>query len=257
MSDGHAHIGAEWLTQLSFTCEQSDGTIWNIFENPSEDRQYAVITGVGQDLLSGPERKELLQLMGRYRVAEMFGDAIFGADDNMRQWLGNGQEATVYSMGPYAVREQFGIKPIYSALGELQRMNEISHVIDYGLPRWLHLPNQYALYTDARLQKTYTLMDRIDGGVTIQDVIDYPELPPQKVQAVVKELTSNIDFAKSELPQMLDRAYAILANAIEQSGKIATEYLTDWQPRNVLVEWIGTKVAGSHFSLNVIDQYRR
>jgi hypothetical protein len=246
-----------WMSAPTCSVEQPDGAQWNVYENPDSLHQFTIITSVGGELIQDPVRRhDLLGLLRRYRAAELGGVALFGEDPDVRQWLGSGQEATVYKMGPYAIREENGLKSMYGALGEFQRMNEIGHVIDSGLPRWLHLPLQYAVHTDPTLQKTYTLMERIDSGVTVEDILAFPDLEDKKRNAVKNAIGHHITEAQGIVPVLFDRAHEVLSSALSASGKVPEEFLTDWRARNVLVERLGTPVAGSKYSLHVIDQYR-
>jgi len=243
----------------NFTVEQADGAKWAVFENAHDNREYTILTSAGQELLQGQDSGELRSLIQRYRAVELGGLALLGDDPNIRQELGRGREAIVYSMGPYAVREKIGIQDVYPALSELQRMDEINSVIELGLPRWLNLPVHYALHSrpDPLEPKTYILMDRIDSGVTVEDIIDYPDIDPTRAARLETYLgASGIEGAKEAIPELYGAAYQALAEAIEAAGKDPAKFLTDWEPRNALVEQLKTPVAGSNYSLSVIDQYR-
>jgi hypothetical protein len=244
------------LSRPSFTVDQDDGARWAVHEDPDDVSRYTILTSAGHDLVQGTRSGELWSLMQQYREAELGQLALNGTGIGIRQELGRGQEAIVYSMGPYAVREQIGLKSVYHALGELERMDAINSVIETGLPRWLNLPAHYALQADPERGKTYTLMDRVDGGVTVEDVQNYPDLSPEKIAAVEKEVGHRIQEAQAKLPHLFDMAYEILARQIEEKGKDPSKFLTDWHPRNVLVQSLGTPVAGQRFGLSVIDQYR-
>ena len=244
--------------KLEFTeqFEMEDGARWRVFEDPGDHRRYAVMTSAGQERLKGEEQDSIRALIDQYRVAELGGIALLGENPNIRQELGRGQEATVYSMGNFAVREERGIKDLYASIGQLERMDAISGFIDAGMPRWLNLPSHYALYSDPERQKTYTLMDRINGGLTAEDVINYPEVPESKSALIDKVIKPYIEDAKVRVPELFDEAHSILSASIKNAGKDPAKYLTDWHPRNAIIERRETPVAGSQYTLNVIDQYR-
>lgn len=247
------------MKKPSLSIDQPDGAQWAVFENPKDNREFTILTSAGQELLRGERRDELRGLIHSYQAHELGSSALLGADPEMRRELGRGQEATVYSMGPYAVREQIGIADVYHALSELTRMDEINSVIEHGLPRWLNLPSHYALHSkpDRAEPKTYTLMDRIDSGITAEDIILYPDIDPERAARLEGILgPAGIAEAKEHIPSLYEQAYEHLAGAIEASGKDPAKLLTDWEPRNVLVEKLGTPIAGSGYSLSVIDQYR-
>jgi hypothetical protein len=136
-------------------------------------------------------------------------------------------------------------------------MDAINNVVEHGLPRWLKLPTHYALHSDPVQQKTYTLMERIDGGVTVEDVIEYPDIPQRRADTVDKEIGDDITDAKEKVPELYERAYKVLSEAIRASGRDPANYLTDWKPRNAIIEGrLVTPIAGSNYRLSVIDQYQ-
>lgn len=243
-------------TQPSFQVDQEDGARWSIYEDQSDIRRFTILTSSGGELMNGPQKEQLESLVQQYRAAELGGVALDGTSPDIRQELGRGQEAIVYRLGPYAVREEKSIKGVYVALAELSRMDAINDVIDEGLPRWLNLPAHYILHSDPSTQKTYTLMDRIDGGITVEDIVNYPSIPDAKAEAVQKEVGEHLEDAQEKVPPLYDRAHKILSDAIESKGKSPDKFLTDWHERNVIVERQHTPVAGSNYLLNVIDQYR-
>lgn len=240
-----------------FTVDQEDGAIWSVYNDSHHTQGFTIITSAGAALLNNPAREaELRGLVHRYHVAEMGSVALLGADPEIRQELGRGQEAVVYRMGPYAVREEVGIKDFYPALGELQRMDAINGVIEEGLPRWINLPAHYARHVDPRRQKTYTLMHRVDGGVTAEDILDYPNVPKHRAVILEKEMGAHVGDAQKKVPELYERTYQELACSIEKLGRDPAHYLTDWKPRNVVVQRLETPVAGVNYSMSVIDQYR-
>ena len=244
------------MVHPDMTVDQEDGARWSVFYNPHHLEGYTILTSEGNTLVQNQNENELRSLVHRYRAAEFGGIALFGEDSTMRQELGRGTEAIVYRMGQFAVREQVGLIGMYVALGELQRMDAINGVIEHGLPRWLHIPSHYALHADPKQQKTYTLMDRVDGGITVEDVVGYPNaIQKKRAHVVEKDLGEHIDEAQEQVPELYDRAHIILSDAIRDAGKLPESYLTDWKPRNVVIERLSTPVAGSNYNLNVIDQY--
>ncbi len=237
--------------------DQEDGSRWNVYENPDDPREFTILTGSGQDLFKDPKRSaEARGLIHEYRGVELGNIPLLGTTPGMREELGRGQEAIAYRMGPYAVREVIGIKDFHSAYGELDRVDAINTVIEAGLPRWLHLPLHYALHVDPKEQKTYTLMDRIDSGITAEDIIEYPDIPEHRARVVEREIGHRIEDAKDKVPGLFDEAHTVLSEALSAKGKNPSNYLTDWQTRNVLVEPLETPVVNRNYSMYVIDQYR-
>jgi hypothetical protein len=246
-----------------FTIDQDSGARWSVYFNP-DDAGYSILTGKGMELLQqdGPKIAELMRL---YRFSELSGRMSVLSEMQeevpvgMRKFLGSGQEASVFRMGDFAVREVGGIKNHYPALGELTRMDAINSAIDHGLPRWLNLPAHYLLQADSETMRMYTIMDRINGGLTAEDIMNYPDFPEgqeYRAQIVEAELGENIGTAKRDIGAVYNKTHEILARALSERGHNPDDFLTDWEPRNVLVQWAHTPIAGSKYVVNVIDQYR-
>lgn len=232
-----------------YNTEQPDGASWSVYYDKNNPRRYLILTSVGREkLLSG---RGIRQGLHAYRMAETGEDQGPG----VRQKLGQGREAAVFKLGNYAVREKAKVRDDLKAVGMLGLMDTLSSVIEAGVPRWLDVPKHYALYSDPTTGKTYTIMDRIDGGVTVEDLMLYPDLSEPKIKAVESEMAGSLREAQSRVPDLYDQAYSILAEALEARKLQPGTYLNDWQPRNVVVDRIATPIAGSNFTLDVIDQY--
>jgi hypothetical protein len=243
--------------EADYTVDPDSGSVWSVFRDP-KTLGFTIITAAGAELLKDPE-ETVTELMRKYRSIELGKFALFRKGVDIREILGQGQEAIVYSMGPdLAVREVPGIMSEAGAISHLQRMDRINSVIEHGLPRWLNLPVHYGLRADIRTNTTYTLMERIDHGITVEDIMKYPnELPRERTKLIRNEMGGFISDAKKKVPALYDRAYEVLAQAIEETGKEVDHYLTDWKPRNVLVQGHQLiPIAGSSYTLTVIDQYR-
>lgn len=232
-----------------YNVEQPDGASWSVYYDKDNPRRYLILTSAGREkLLLGRGIKRGIEA---YRMAETGTVEMPG----VRQKLGQGREAAVYRLGDYAVREEPKIRDDLKAVGMLGLMDTLSTVIEEGVPRWLDVPKHYALYTDPSTGKTYTIMDRIDGGVTVEDIELYPDLPEPKVKAVELEMGGSLREAQSNVPDLYGQAHVILAKALEARNLQPGTFLNDWKPRNVVVDRVATPIAGSNFTLDVIDQY--
>jgi hypothetical protein len=246
------------LREADYTVDQDSGAVWSVFRDPKSLAGFTIVTAAGIELLRDPE-ESAIDLMRKYRSLELGKFALFRKGVDIREILGQGQEATVYTMGQdFAVREVRGIMSEAGAIGHLQRMDRINTIIENGLPRWLNLPVHYGLRVDTKTDKTYTLMERIDNGITVEDIQKYPnELPRGRSLLVRNEMGGYISDAKKKVPALYEKAYEVLAESLDKAGKEPTDYLTDWKPRNVLVQGhLRIPIAGSSYSLTVIDQYR-
>lgn len=240
-----------------FEISQDDGAIWTAFYNRQcPDDNYLLMTSSGRVLFlgeNGTPFHKLKELFSGYRDAEIEGEEF----DERRNFLGKGQQATVYGMGWLAVREISGKQGLYRTISELQSMDELACVVEGGLPRWINVPHMFACYSDPELQKRYMLMQRIDSGLTIEDVVNYPNVDDHAAKRTLQELGREPnDDDKNELKRLFSTAWFVIGNVIKERGRTPESMLVDWEPRNVIVEALRTPIAGERFSLSIIDQYK-
>jgi len=238
-----------------FDVEQPDGAVWTTFyDRTRPDDQYLIVTSSGRELFLGEKGTSYRGL--RRMFSDYHQDEINDQASAKRKYLGKGQQATVFGMDWLAVREIPGRQGVYRTLGELTSMDELATIVEEGLPRWLKVPHMYACYADPEKQKRYMLMEKVDTGLTIEDVLDYPNVNQHSADRVVGELgRTPTDEDRETLRRLFDRSYHILSTVIKAKGKDPDDYLVDWEPRNVLVESLRTPVASENFSLSIIDQY--
>ncbi|HMS23295.1 MAG TPA: hypothetical protein PKB09_00625 [Candidatus Saccharibacteria bacterium] len=240
-----------------FEITQDDGAVWTAFyDRQQPDDKYLLMTSSGRGLFlgeKGTQFHDLKELFSDYRDAETEGEEF----DGRRNFLGKGQQATVYGMGWLAVREIPGKQGLYRTVSELQSMDELACVVEGGLPRWINVPHMFACYSDPELQKRYMLMQRIDSGLTIEDVVNYPNVDEHAAKRTLAELGREPnDNDKSELIRLFSTARFVIGKVIEERGRAPESMLVDWEHRNVIVEALRTPIAGERFSLSIIDQYK-
>lgn len=235
--------------------EQEDGAVWQSYydydRNP--DQHFLILTSAGrEEFLHSPLGYPTLKKLFRtYRKAE-----TGPSHPSVRDFLGEGQQARVFGLtNRYAVREVLGNAPFYGALSDLTRIARLSAVVEGGLPRWIDVPPIYAMYSDAAAIKQYTLMKRIDSGMTVEDIADFDNVPDHAKMRTLREFgrePSQEDREKIIL--QFDKAKHILDSVISARGMNPDELLTDWAMRNVVVDRVMTPVAGERNILNIIDQ---
>lgn len=235
---------------------QDDGAVWTAFyDRENFDDHYLILTSSGRGLLlgeNGTTYPELKQLFQDYRTAEEDDTS-----DIRRRYLGSGQQATVYGMSWLAVREVAGKQGFYRTLSELQSMDRLAGIVEGGLPRWINVPHMFACYADPATQKRYMLMQKIDTGLTAEDVMYYPDIGDHEASRTIAEL-GRIPTKEdvNDVKRLFVMARSILDDVLASKGFNPDDILTDWEPRNVIVESLRTPIAGERFSLSIIDQYK-
>ena len=246
-----SNLGIERFTQ-------DDGAMWTAFYDRHDTRKnpdfnYLIVTSSGREFFLGKTMPYagLKSYFQRYRNGEADPTST-----TFRQFLGEGQQATVHSMGSkLAVREQAGTAHFYKALGDLTRMDLLASLIEGGVPRWISTPHVYAHYSDQAAGKQYTLMDRVDSGMNADDILNFNVASEHGKERVLRELGREPSDQDIEtVSRLFGTAESILIGVIESKGKDPAEILTDWAPRNVLVEPLATPIGGERFSINIIDQ---
>jgi len=232
---------------------QDDGAIWTAFFDKREiDRRFLIITSAGREMFVDGELpyQSLKKLFKAYRTAESGR-----GHPSIRDYLGHGQQAQVFGLSKFAVRETNGNVPFYPTLSALDRMNKISAIVEGGIPRWINVPRTYAVYSDTETGKQYSLMDRLDSGVTVEDIANFDEVTDHSRARVLKEFGQRPTATQAEdAVRLFNKAENFLNAAIIGKGYNPEEYLTDWKMRNVIIEPLTTPVGGERYMLNIIDQ---
>jgi hypothetical protein len=234
---------------------QDDGAVWTSFydvdQNP--DKHFLIITSHGKEefLHSDVGYQGLKSLFRAYRESESIG-----AEGENRVFLGVGQQAVVYGLTEeYAVREVIGNPPYYQTLSDLTRLDRLASLVEGGIPRWIDVPSVYAMFSDGEINKQYTLMERIDSGLTVEDIAEFHSTTDIGRARAIQQLGSEPTQEQIETAALLfDKAKIILDSVIKSKGIDPDELLTDWAMRNVLVDITKTPVAGQRMVLNIIDQ---
>lgn len=243
-----------------FQVDQDNGARWSVYHAPETPEHYLTLTGAGREKLLHSSNA-FSTLFRKYTELAHINES--NRPEDIRLLLGEGQEAKVYTMGSkFAVRETRGVDTPYRGLSELGRMNYLTSLIEGGTPRWLHTPDHYARLSDPHSNRVYTFMERIDNGITVEDLVNYPDTP--RVDAVQhyfggqlrseRDQDEAIGLARDRALDLFDRAHTIITDLVLSAGKSPDSVLTDWQQRNVLVEPVKTPVAGEQLRLNIIDQ---
>jgi hypothetical protein len=239
------------LGKTNFT--QDDGAVWTaFFDKHSPDKRFLIVTSVGRELFLDETLpyRVLKRLVQAYRSAESGS-----GHPSVRDFLGQGQQARVFGLSRFAVRETGGIAPFYPSMSALDRMNKLSGVVEGGVPRWINVPRTYAFYSDPQTNKQYTLMDRLDSGVTVEDVTAFDEVSDHSRARVLREYGHQPTAPEVEdAHRLFDKAHRLLTTVIGARGHNPEEILTDWKARNVIIEPLSTPVGGERYLLNVIDQ---
>lgn len=241
---------------------QHDGAQWNVFYDKAKnpDKDFLLLTSSGREELLNPP--ESIGFSGIKEFIRAYRDAESGIDHDkgevVREYLGQGQQATVYGLGSYyAVREVGGNPSFYNTLSDVTRANRLASIVQGGLPRWIDVPPIYAVYSDSSVRRQYTLMKRVDNGLTVDDIVNFDDSKNQNVSQgrALRQLgRPPHNEEKEKATELYDTAKDILSKVIKEKGGEPEELLSDWAMRNVLVDFVKTPVAGEKMIFHIIDQ---
>lgn len=236
-------------------------------EGPVHD-QISSIMKIPSASFSG----SMLRILHMYRESYEAG----AIDDGIREYVNTGGEAAFYGIGlsNVWVRELNQIET--SDEDALHRMDQIVHLLELGwLPRWIRTPIQYGVlriprntYANGRTGTAYDkfmIMEKIDSGVSVFDIVDNPR--SDKLSAAIKKefwfKTFNSDeyrAFKTEISAIFEEVKQKLYDACINHrdelppGTSFETLFTDLLSRNMLVTLNRPPVGWSKYSFWIIDQ---
>lgn len=233
---------------------QPDGANWHIYHL---DRGFVALTSRGRELLH--DQPDVLASLHTYRqmvVDISVGRTALADNSGVRTYFASGGNSDLYAVKPeLAIKEATDSQSAWSAL---QRMDRLCSVIEGRVPRWINIPAHYGLLYSANLQRQYTLMQKVDSGITVKDIDFYvtdPEaLTPLKLEQVKREFGTVSPADHEAVANGFFMAEALLHGALKAEDLTPKDYLPDFHDGNVLVERSRTPIAGSNFKFWVIDQ---
>ncbi len=234
--------------------EQPDGAHWQIYHI---NRGFIALTSRGQELLS--TRPGVWPALHAYRQAvteKGMGKTALPGALGTRAYFASGGRSDVYELQPgLAIKEANNEQSVWNAL---LRMDTLCSVIEGGLPRWLDIPTHYGALVSSNLGTQFLLMQKIDSGLTVQDVhssvIERHLMSDMKLEQVRREFGSVSNRDHEVIMNRFAESEALLRKGLISNGLMPEDYLPDYHPGNVLVERSHTPVGGSDFKLWVIDQ---
>lgn len=226
--------------------EQPDGAVWESFEIKGGK---IVLTSKGRELFR--ERPETWKELRSYKKRAMGAPAL-QSFPVVREHFASGGNSDVYTLSEgLAVKEAHLTGSLFFTV---ERMDRLLNVVESNVPRWIDIPDHYGLLFASHLRKQYLLMQKIDSGVTVQNVLTPGEMSDEQAAALEAEFGDIGQAEVDEVGERYEEAHDILTASLEDRGYNPAEYLTDWHEGNVLVERLETPVAGSPLKMWVIDQ---
>ncbi len=226
--------------------ERPDGATWRSFETDSCE---VLLTSRGAELVdSTPDIERVISLYMR----KALGKTML-AGGGIRTFFAEGSNSKIYTVSDdILMKETRG----HSMQAMLERMDVIDYVIDAGnVPRWIDMPDHYGIIIPKHDDMQYVMMQRIDGGVNVDHILNPDESSELERRGVLSEFGGEITAqTQNEVRQRYADCEKILHQAIAEEDLIPSDLLSDWHPGNVLVERLHTPIARSPYKMWVIDQ---
>ncbi len=240
------------------TFEQFDGSEWRQYES---DRAIILLTGTGRKLVAG---QNIGRLLRHYADDYHHGRE---ADTDTRRFMAEGGSARIFSLGDtsLAVKEKRLLgDDLFASLYRMDRLIDAVDNYDPGKnaaydPSWIGVPQHYgiiAMKEDTR--KQFMLMQKIDNGVTVGDVLGYHHEPrEQHLKESIDNLYGGVtDEFQEEIAGRYGMTLGILRKALMAKYLSPDEYIPDidQNPYNIVLEPLETPVGGSNIKFWIIDQ---
>lgn len=210
-----------------------DGSTWRAFH--TQDGTHIVVTQRGLELLKfNPAlRKTILN----YRDD---GNPFTQSTTGIRKYFKAGGNGDVYNLNDYPIliKESFSQHSLWSAL---DRMDYLHGICIRYLPPFIRVPDQYGVLFSRKSPKEYLMMQKINEGLTVADIIDGYPVDESLKEVILREFSTLKEKIES----------AIKVNNGDQG--ISSNLLPDWDAGNTLVD-LGTKTKDHPFTFWIIDQ---
>lgn len=142
-------------------------------------------------------------------------------------------------------------------------MDHLSHVIETVLPHWVSVVPHYGLITSRELDREFLFMQKIDNGISLEDLVQYVERGSARTQELTLSVrkffpninTEDINEVKLQVQEMKEKlkAYAQTDEA-RANGDTYESLMPDPNFANILVTPLKTPIGGKRFKFWVIDQ---
>jgi hypothetical protein len=236
------------------TVERFDGSFWRQYESPES---LIILTSAGRELFG---QGRIGPALTAY-VDEYLSEAAGKLDPRTpnRRYLADGGSAKVFTVGTHelVIKEA---KPLGDQLlPALQRMDMLIGAVEQHCPRWIDIPKHYGvLISKHDPRKQFMLIEKIDCGVTVGDVLNYGKEPREEhLETHVERIFGpELSAVQAEVARRFKEMTGRLRTALMNEYLSQDEYLPDIDHNlyNIVLERLETPVAGSSLKFWVIDQ---
>jgi hypothetical protein len=190
--------------------------------------------------------------------------------NHIRSILGSQGNGSVYALGRtgIAVKEANSSHSIHMST---ERMDRLYQLFEEGkkknlIPGWISIPKHYGYLTppmSARNNRQYLIMEQVDAGVTVEDIISISDRGATEREKVEKRFgypvsDQDVEDIKNQWVEFNNILVSIVEDSNKNLDKENQKTFKQWMPDihegNVLVDVIKTPVDGKKFKFWIIDQ---
>jgi hypothetical protein len=260
------NIGLNWEEQ-----KMEDGEIWfhTTISNVPEDSiiakgSIAVVTAEGKTLINANP-----SLFKKLLVFKRTSDKHKNKD-SVRKILGGQGNGSVYALGKsgIAIKEASDSQSVHLATERMDRLYRliINSQKDGIIPKWIDMPKYYGYLISPITEQNkhqYLMMEQIDQGVTVEDVISINERGEDSRRIIEQRLGYNLSNENiTEIKEQWGQMKNFLETAISKTNlsldidqrKNFKEWIPDFHEGNIIVDKVNPPIDGRHFKLCIIDQ---
>lgn len=241
-----------------------DGDVWYKAHKYCAD---VLVTSKGNDILiNDPQIENDVELYIQLALQDQNKDvkkSSIAANRGIRSYFSEDTNGIVYNLNQRKYGDKILVKETngHSMQNALYRLDRIKQIIDSRrsqgkFPLWIDVPDHYGLVTGRTLPSQFVLMQGIDAGINVRDVIkDFNALNGIERFGVETSLGIVNDKVIEEVSIGYALAEHLLKEAIaEETQQVPTELLSDWHEGNVVLEKLAKPLERSNFRYWVIDQ---
>lgn len=238
-----------------------DGNVWYKTHKYCAD---LLVTSKGNDLLTDkPDIENDVELYIKLALHDNKNGNPKVISNGVRAYFSQDTNGIVYNLNQRKYGNNLLIKETngHSMVDALYRLDRIKQIIDKRrhegkFPLWIDVPDHYGLVTGKSLPSQFVIMQGIDAGINVRDVIEefdrFSGLERHGVIAALGEIDNKVI---EEVRVGYEIAGLMLNEVIaDETQQIPSDLLSDWHPGNVVLERLVEPIEGSNFKYWVIDQ---
>lgn len=242
------------LLNHTYNAERFDGSQWRVYDTPNS---VIWLTGSGRNLLARDRKlhgyfKEYLQAIEEGEYSQL----------SARPFFAKGSQSKVFSLGDKQLLIKEAKPNSELLIPSLERMDRLVDAVERRCPRWIDVPHHYgALMPKNDITRQFMLLEKIDAGVTVGDILGYGQLNQRSdtgflADGAMERFGTITPELQEEVRNKFLEMGGILRSALIENKLSPDEYLPDFEynPYNVALERLSTPEAGSQIKYWVIDQ---